>query len=174
MEQLVDAGLTRHVGVSNFGPRNLEELLSGARIAPEMNQLELHPYLQQDELLALCRSRGVHVTAYSPLGSLDRPATMKGKGEPVLLEDPTVAAIATRHQATPAQVLIAWALQRGTAVIPKSVRPERLRENLAAAELELSADDMRQLAALDRGRRYVDGSFWAIPGSPYALADVWR
>jgi alcohol dehydrogenase (NADP+) len=174
MEELVDAGLTRHIGVSNFGPRNLEELLTGARIPPEMNQVELHPYLQQDELIALCRQHGVHVTAYSPLGSLDRPASMKGQGDPVLLEDPTVTAIAVRHQATPAQVLIAWALQRGTAVIPKSVRPERLRENLAAAELELTAEDMGELAALDRGRRYLDGSFWAIPGSPYTLDDVWR
>jgi alcohol dehydrogenase (NADP+) len=174
MEELVDAGLTRHIGVSNFGPRHLEELLTGARVAPEMNQVELHPYLQQDELLALCRSHGVHVTAYSPLGSRDRPATMKGQDEPVLLEDPTVTAIAVRHQATTAQVLIAWALQRGTAVIPKSVRPARLRENLAAAELELTAEDMDELAALDRGRRYVDGSFWAIPGSPYTLDDLWR
>jgi alcohol dehydrogenase (NADP+) len=174
MEELVDAGLTRHIGVSNFGPRHLEELLAGARIAPEMNQVELHPYLQQDELLALCRRHGVHVTAYSPLGSLDRPATMRGQDEPVLLEDPTVTSIAVRHQATNAQVLIAWALQRGTAAIPKTVRPERLRENLAAAEVELAAEDMRQLAVLDRGRRYVDGSFWAIPGSPYTLDDVWR
>ena len=77
------------------------------------------------------------------------------------------------HQATPAQVLISWALHRDTAVIPKSVNPERLGQNLAAADLRLSDDDLNEIADLDRHRRYVNGAFWAQDGSPYTLATLW-
>ena len=97
----------------------------------------------------------------------------KAEDEPVLLEDPVIKTIAERHQATPAQVLISWALHRDTAVIPKSVNPERLGQNLAAADLRLSDDDLNEIADLDRHRRYVDGAFWAQEGSPYTLATLW-
>ena len=91
----------------------------------------------------------------------------------MLLEDPIIHDIADNHSASPAQVLIAWALQRGTAVIPKSVNPQRLQQNLAAAALTLSEDDMNAIAELDRHRRYVDGGFWAQPGSDYSLEGLW-
>jgi len=174
MESLVDKGLCRHIGVSNFSQAKLEGLLQSARIAPAMNQVELHPYLQQRDLVAFCQSQGIHLTAYSPLGSRDRPAGLKAADEPILLEDPTIVAIAQRHGISPAQVLISWAIHRGTAVIPKSVNPERIGQNLAAADITLTADDVAAIAALDRHRRYVDGSFWAIPGSPYTLANLWN
>lgn len=173
MEALVDAGLARHVGVSNFSAVKLEALLDGARIAPAVNQVELHPYLQQVELVERCRARGVVMTAYSPLGSSDRSASMKQAGEPVLLEDAVIGSIAKRLDATPAQVLIAWALRRGTSVIPKSVNPARLQQNLEAETLELGDADMQAIAALDRGRRYVTGGFWVLPGGPYTLANLW-
>ncbi|MBB4285968.1 aldo/keto reductase [Roseospira goensis] len=173
MEALVDAGLTRHIGVSNFNVPRLKALMESARITPEMNQIELHPYLQQPEMLAFCREAGVHLTAYSPLGSRDRPAVLRQENEPTLLDDPTVAEIAARHGATPAQVLIAWALHRGTAVIPKSVTPERLAQNLAATEVRLSDDDMAALGTLDRDARYVSGNFWFLPGSPYTMETLW-
>jgi len=173
MEAARAAGLARHVGVSNFSAQKLRALCAGARLAPEVNQVELHPYLQQDGLLATCRELGVAVTAYSPLGSRDRPASMKAAGEPDLLADPVVGAIAARRGATPAQVLLAWALARGTAVIPKSVSPARMRENLAATALELSAGDLAALAGLDRGRRYVSGAFWVVEGGPTTLANLW-
>ncbi|WP_022835373.1 aldo/keto reductase [Salisaeta longa] len=173
MEDLVDAGLVRHIGVSNFKVERLEALVDAADHAPEMNQIELHPYLQQPEMLEAADALGVHLTAYSPLGSSDRPEAMKADDEPVLMDDPTIAEIAERHEATPAQVLIRWAIERGTAVIPKSVTPEYIRQNLAAAELSLTEDDMEQIAALNRGRRYVDGSFWAMEGSPYTMEDLW-
>ena len=115
----------------------------------------------------------MHVTAYSPLGSPDRPDSMKAEAEPVLLEEPVVRDVAARNQATPGQVLIAWALGRGTSVIPKSVNPDRLRENFAARELDLSEADMAALDALDRGRRYVTGEFWVREGGPYTLANLW-
>jgi alcohol dehydrogenase (NADP+) len=173
MEAAVDAGLARNIGVSNFSVPKLETLLASARIRPAVDQVEMHPYLQQPALLEFCGAHGIAVTAYSPLGSPDRPPHFKADGEPVLLADPAVLAIAARHGVTPAQVLIAWALQRGTVVIPKSVSPERIRQNLEAANLQLDAAEMRALDGLDRRRRYVDGSFWATPGSPHSLASLW-
>lgn len=173
MEACVDVGLARHIGVSNFSESKLQRLLDDARIQPAMNQIELHPYLQQNELLAFCGERGVHITAYSPLGSGDRASGMKASDEPVLLADPVIAEVATRHAKTPAQILVAWALARGTAVIPKSVKREHIRQNLAAATIELTQADLDAIAALDRHRRYVTGSFWALPGSGYTIANIW-
>lgn len=173
MEALVDQGLCRNIGVSNFSVAKLESLLAGARIAPAMNQIELHPYLQQPAMVEFCATNGIGLTAYSPLGSPDRPETMKPEEEPVLLEDATVAAIAARHGCSPAQVLIAWAIARGTAVIPKSVNRARLEQNLAAAAIALDEQDMQAIAALDRARRYVDGTFWVHEGAPYTLANLW-
>ena len=173
MEALVDQGLCRHIGVSNFSAAKLAALVDGARLKPEMNQVELHPYLQQPAMLDFCRRNRIHVTAYAPLGSPDRPAELKAAAEPVLLADPAIAAIAGRHGATAAQVLISWAIHRGTAVIPKSVDPERMQQNLAAADLPLTPDDMQKIAGLDRHRRYVGGEFWTIAGSPYTIANLW-
>ena len=173
MENLVDAGLTRCIGVSNFSVPKLRALLEHARIPPANNQIELHPYLRQAAMLEFCREANIAVTAYSPLGSRDRVAALKTEGEPVLLEDPAVAAIAEAHGVSPAQVLIAWALTRGTMVIPKSVDPGRIRQNLAATSIELRAEDMASLDALDRHRRYVDGRFWSSHGGPYSLSALW-
>ena len=173
MEAVHEAGLTRHVGVSNFSLKKLDGVLAGARVAPEMNQVEMHPYLQQQALVDGCRERGVATTAYSPLGSQDRAPQLKSEDEPYLLEDETIGEIAGRHGATRAQVLIAWALQRGTSVIPKSVHPGRMRENFEAANLTLSEDDMRALRGLDRALRFITGAFWALEGSSYTVANLW-
>lgn len=173
MEEAVQKNLVRHIGVSNFGMRNLLELVAQARIKPEVNQIELHPYLPQRELLETCESQKVHVTAYSPLGSPDRPAGLVRADAPVLLQDPTITQIAKAKGITPAQVLLAWALTRKTSVIPKSVNPERMRSNLAAAEIELDDLDLLQIAGINRHERYVAARMWTIPGSPYTEADVW-
>ena len=173
MEAALDAGLTRHIGVSNFSIRKLQVLLQHGRIRPEVNQVELHPLLQQPDLVAFCRAEGIHLTAYSPLGSGDRPAQLKAADEPVLLDHPVIAAIATEHGCSAAQVLLAWHLCRGISTIPKSVSPVRLRENLAAAAIELTPTDLDRIAALDRGVRLVDGSFWLMEGSPWTLQSLW-
>ncbi|MDH3771055.1 MAG: aldo/keto reductase, partial [Nitrospirota bacterium] len=173
MEGLVDKGLCRHIGVSNFSVNKLKGLLNGARLKPEMNQIELHPYLQQPAMLEFCYKNGVHITAYSPLGSPDRPAVLKAENEPVLLEDPTIEMIAERRGVTQAQVLISWAIHRGTAVIPKSVNPARMKQNLAAVEVSLTQDDMKEIAKLDRNRRYVNGEFWEVEGGPYTVENLW-
>ncbi len=173
LEAAVDAGKCRHLGVSNFSAKKLGALLDTARIKPACNQIELHPYLQQPELVSSCKERGVVVTAYSPLGSGDRPAGLKKADEPRILEDATLGEIAGRHGVTIAQVALAWAVQRGTAVIPKSVNPGRLAQNLAAADVTLTDEDMRQIAGLDRRRRYIAGDFWALEGGPYTVANLW-
>jgi len=173
MEAALEAGLTRHIGVSNFSSRKLHDLLAHGRLRPEVNQVELHPLLQQPALLADCTAKGIHITAYSPLGSMDRPAVVKAADAPVLLENPVIGAIAAEHGCTPAQVLLAWHLQRGISTIPKSVTPARLRENLAAVSIELSEADQQRIAALDENIRLVDGSFWLLPGSPWTLQNLW-
>jgi len=173
LEAAREAGLCRHIGVSNFSLAKLEALCETAGRAPELDQVELHPYLQQVDLLAGCRRLGVAVTAYSPLGSRDRPASLRAAGDPDLLTDPTVSTIAAEHGATAAQVLLAWAIARGTAAIPKSVHAARLRENLAADALHLNDEDVRRIDALERGHRFVTGAFWTGNGSPYTLANLW-
>lgn len=173
MESLVDKGLTRHIGVSNFSLTKLKSLLETAKLPPEMNQVELHPYLQQTDLLNFAQEHNVFLTGYSPLGSSDRPDSLKAEDEPVLLEDPAIADIAAKHDATPAQILLSWAIHRGTAVIPKSVNPERIEQNLAATQVSLDEQDMKAIAALDRHRRYVDGSIWVVEDGPYTLANLW-
>lgn len=173
MEAALEAGLTRHIGVSNFSSRKLTDLLNHSRIRPEVNQVERHPLLQQPALLADCAAAGVHVTAYSPLGSGDRPAGLKAADEPVLLDNPVIGAIAAEHGCSPAQVLIAWQLQSGVSTIPKSVNPVRLRENLAAEAIALTPADLTRIAALDEQRRLVDGSFWLLEGSPWTLQALW-
>ncbi|MEB3321929.1 MAG: aldo/keto reductase [Synechococcaceae cyanobacterium] len=167
MEDLLEAGLVRQIGVSNFSLAKLAALASTARIMPAVNQVERHPWLQQNALLHQCRERGVVLTAYAPLGS---GASIGGQS---LLEDPQILSIAAAHGASAAQVLIAWGLACGTAVIPKTVHAGRLAENLAAAELQLGNDELAAIAALDRHHRFIEGSFWTLPGGPYTLANLW-
>ncbi len=111
------------------------------------------------------------MTAYSPLGSRDR-AHRDGE-EPNLMEDPTIVEMAQNKGFTPAQILLAWHVNRGVSVIPKSVNPKRIRENLAAANIELSPEEMHTLAELDRHFRFLDGKVWTLKGSPYTLAGLW-
>lgn len=173
LEKTVSRGLCRHIGVSNFSIKKLEALLQTAHIKPEMNQLELHPYLQQPAMLKFCQEHSIYLTGYAPLGSSDRPDRLKVDNEPILLADPVIEKIAGRNGITPAQVLLSWAVHRGTSVIPKSVKQERLKENLEAAQLSLSGQDLTEIAALDRHRRYISGTFWAIEGGPYTLENIW-
>lgn len=173
MEQSVMRGMCRHIGVSNFSRTRIEKLLDFATIRPVVNQVECHPYLAQNALVDWLGEQDMILTAYSPLGSPDRSGMLKKPDEPALLEDPEILAIAAEHQLSAAQVLIAWALNRGTSVIPKSSDPQRLRENYAAGEVELSAADLATIDGLDRDYRFVDGSFWTGDGSPWTLESLW-
>lgn len=173
METAHEEGLVRHLGVSNFNIDKLKGLLAKADVAPEMNQVEMHPYLPQKELVDFCRSKGMHLTAYSPLGSGDRAERMKQENEPQLMENDTIQSVAKKHDCTPAQVLISWAVHRDMAVIPKSTTPSHIEQNIAAAKVDLAPDDMDAIDNIETDFRFLDGSVWVMEGSPYTLDDLW-
>ncbi|MGH8486524.1 MAG: aldo/keto reductase, partial [Pseudomonas sp.] len=146
-------GLTRQIGVSNFTIDLLRQAIDVVgKEAVATNQIELHPYLQNRKLAEYMRSQGIAVTSYMTLGY--------GK----VLQDPVIQAIAKQHNATPAQVTLAWAMQLGYAVIPSSTRRENLASNLKARDLTLSAEDMASIATLDSGLRLTN---------PQSLAPLW-
>lgn len=139
LERLREEGRVRAIGVSNFMPHHLRELLGACNEPPSVNQVELSPFLQQRALRALCDAQGIVVEAYSPLTKGAR------------LAHPVVARVAADVGRTPAQVLLCWGLQKGLVVLPKSTRPERLTENLAALSFTLPEHAMAALDALDEG-----------------------
>lgn len=141
-EKIHADGRAKAIGVSNFLPEHLERLIAETSVVPAVNQIELHPQLQQGEPRAFHDRHGIRTEAWSPLG--------QGRG---LLEVPTVVAVAQKHGRTPAQVVLRWHLQIGNVVIPKSVTPSRIKENLDVFGFELDADDLAAFAALDEGKR---------------------
>lgn len=173
MESCVKQGLVKSIGVANFSIPKLQLLLDTCEFKPATNQVEMHPLLCQEELNKFCNDAGIVVTAYSPLGSKDRPDAFKADNEPDLMALDTVKQIAESHAVTPAQILLAWAVNRGTVVIPKSVNAGRQKLNLDAADIELDAAEMARLAGLDRRFRYISGDFFARDGSPYTVAGIW-
>lgn len=174
MEEAVELGLAKHIGVCNFNKHKLKALSGQATIIPEMNQVELHPMLHQTDLLEFCKENGTHVTAYSPLGSPDRSAGMKAADEPNLFQHPVIQQLAKKHNCSKAQIMIAWAMARGTAVIPKSVNEGRQHQNFQSTEINLSDDDMKLMASADKGYRYVKGQFWAFEGTEYSVDWLWN
>jgi len=140
-ERIHGEGRARSIGVSNFRVEDLERLAAEAEMLPTVNQIELHPRLQQAELRAWHAEHGIATEAWSPLA----------QGE--LLDDDTIATIAGHHRKTPAQTILRWHLQLGNVVIPKSVTPKRIRENIELFDFELSEDDMAAIARLDAGQR---------------------
>lgn len=135
--KLRDEGLCRSIGVSNFMPKHIRELLDFSSVIPSVNQVEFNPFIYYSELLDLCREAGIQLEAYSPL--------MRG----ARLSHPTICAVGRKYRRSPAQVLIRWALQHDLVVIPKSVRPERIRENINVFDFALSDEDMAALNGLD-------------------------
>ena len=156
MERLVDDGLARHIGVCNYNTGLLHDLMSYARIKPAMLQIESHPYLTQEALIRTAHEYGMAVTAFSPLGASSYLELEMASQEETVLTERVVAEIAERHDVSAAQVVLRWGLQRGTSVIPKTTKPERLSENLALAGFELSQDEMAAISGLNKNRRFND------------------
>lgn len=148
MEEAVDLGLAKSIGVSNFNAEQLGRILATARIPPANNQVEVHPYLNQEELIAYCTKNGVSVTGYSPLGSADRPWATPD--DPKLLEDPKLIELGKKYNKTAAQVVLRWLVQRGVIAIPKTVNKNRLTENMDIFDFTLSEEDMKYVHSLDR------------------------
>jgi alcohol dehydrogenase (NADP+) len=160
MEECVHAGLVRHIGVSNFPVALLHELLSASRIAPAVNQCECHPYLPQHHLVRYCQQRGVHFQAYSPLGSAGYAQTLDTNGEPNVLDDPILAAIAKGRNVKPSQVCLAWAVQRNTSVVVKSTNPEHQRDNWQSQAITLTAAEVHRIDSIARRHRFFRPEDW--------------
>ncbi|MGY0489868.1 aldo/keto reductase [Streptomyces sp. WG-D5] len=142
LEEILADGRARAIGVSNFLPEHLDRLAAETSTVPALNQIELHPRLSQDTLRAYGAEHGIATEAWSPLG--------RGNG---VFDDATVTGLARKHDRSPAQIVLRWHLQLGNVVIPKSVTPARIRENIAVFDFELDADDMAALAGLETGER---------------------
>jgi 2,5-diketo-D-gluconate reductase A len=150
LETLLADGKVRAIGVSNFMPGHLEQLMKAASVVPAVNQIECHPYFQQRDVLAADAAHGIIAQAWSPIGGI----TFYRPGEAgSTLEDPVIASIARAHGKTPAQVMLRWHLQQGRSAIPKSVRPERIAENFDVFDFTLSTGELAAIDALDRGVR---------------------
>lgn len=152
MEELYNAGVCKAIGVSNFGEKRLTELMMTSAVNPMVNQVESHPYLPQEALLAFCKKNMIAMTAYAPLGS----------GSDIMLEDEVVRTIAEKNKATPAQILLAWNMARGLAVIPKAISEQHLQENLAALNITLDENDMAQLSSLNKHERFLTADVFEI------------
>src|SRR5690349_2343920 len=141
LEEFYRSGRARSIGVSNFQPHHLRRLHGETQIIPAVNQIEVHPYLTQDDVRAFCTEHQIAVEAWSPLG----------RGG--VLHDPAIRAIAERAGKTPAQVVLRWHVQRGDIVFPKSVTPDRIRENIDIFDFELSAADVEDITVLNKNER---------------------
>ena len=150
MQKLLETGQVKNIGVSNFAMKNLEKLLKdpSCKVVPAVNQIELHPNMPSPKTLEYCKSKGIHNTAYSCLGSTDSP----------LAKDKTLISIADEVGKTPQQVLLMWGLQRGTSVIPKSVTASRIKKNFELDGWELSEEQVKKLSSIpDRFKVCGDG-----------------
>ncbi len=168
MEQLVQAGLVRNIGVCNYNSALLHDLMAYADIKPAMLQIESHPYLTQERLVRLAQDYDIAVTAFSPLGAGSYVELSMASEQDSVLSQTVVLQIAKRLQRSPAQVVLRWGIQRGTSVIPKTSRIERLPENLAVFDFALSSDDMAAISALNQNRRFNDpGAFCELAFSHF-------
>ena len=161
-------GLVHSIGISNFSSKKIEEVLSFCTIKPAVLQVELHPHLQQWELLDCCKKHGIAVTAYYPLGGA---GNVNSKDTVPLMKDPILLKIAEAHGKTSPQIMIRWAIQRGTICIPKSTNPGRIEANSKIFDFELTEEEMKEIRSMDKRHRYCTGYIF-LP-SPQTWEDVW-
>jgi D-xylose reductase len=156
MEELQRAGLCKHIGVSNFGVSLIRDLLSYASVRPAILQVESHPYLVQPKLLRYCQQENIALTSFSPLGAGSYVELGMAQHADSVLQHPSIIELAQRHSRSAAQIALRWAVQRGTAAIPKTSRFDRLAENIRLFDFELTDAEMECISNLDRNCRYND------------------
>ncbi|CAG8305813.1 unnamed protein product [Penicillium salamii] len=156
MEGLIRSGKSKAIGVSNFSRKEIERLLANSSIVPAVNQIELHPWLQQTEFTKFLQDQGIHVTQYSPLGNQNEIYGGRDETDKVK-EDEVLRRIGQKHGRTGAQIALGWGISRGHSVIPKSKTQTRIHENLRAV-VELSLEDISDIEAIDKNIRYNDPS----------------
>ncbi|MEO0344884.1 MAG: aldo/keto reductase [Pseudomonadota bacterium] len=156
MEALVDEGLVKRIGICNYSTGLVHDLMSYARIKPAMLQVESHPYLTQEKLLRLASMYDLPMTAFSPLGASSYKELDMATEQENVMNSAVVTEIAAKHGKSPAQVVLRWGVQRGTAVIPKTSRVERLAENIDVFDFALSDDEMAAIAGMNQNRRFND------------------
>ncbi|NMO52316.1 aldo/keto reductase [Actinoplanes sp. TBRC 11911] len=152
LETLLADGRVRAIGVSNFMPHHLADLLERTEVVPAVNQIELHPYFTQPDVRKTNAEHGILTQAWSPIGGITFYPGY-GEGRRSILGDGTIGAVAAGHGKTAAQVMLRWQLQHGRSAIPKSTNPARIAENFGVFDFELTADEMSMIDALDRGVR---------------------
>ncbi len=141
LEEIYASGRAKSIGLSNFQPSHLRRVVTEGTVVPAVNQIEVHPYLTQDDVRAVNAEHGVATESWSPIA------------QGLVLDDPVITGIASAHGKSPAQVVLRWHIQRGDIVFPKSVTPERVQENFELFDFELSASDLGVISALDKGQR---------------------
>eukprot|EP01041_Mallomonas_annulata_P006585 gene6585-13319_t len=181
----------RAIGVSNFSTTKMAAI-EGMDVIPHVIQIEMHPMWRQDNLLNYCKTKGIHVTAYAPLGSPDSGSIPSETNQPnavytlpdniatalhhnvIIMKHPIVQKIAAKYNKTEAQILLAWGMQRGTTVIPKSVNPIRLRSNFESVSIVLEQEDFDALSSFEKQTRIHEPVFWTSPTSAYkTTAELW-
>jgi diketogulonate reductase-like aldo/keto reductase len=173
LEGLVDAGLVRHLGTSNVTIPKLELILADARIAPSLNEMELHPAFQQPELFRYALDHGIQPVGYSPLGSPSRPERDRTEDDVVDIEHPVVQRIAAAHGVHPSAICLKWAVARGQIPIPFSVKPAQYLANLAAVvDDPLTPEEIEDMRSVERNSRLIKGQVFLWPGSGSWL-DLW-
>ncbi|XP_021378513.1 aldose reductase-like isoform X2 [Mizuhopecten yessoensis] len=166
MQDLVDEGMCRSIGVSNFNSKQIQRILDlGLKHPLSCNQIEISPYNSNERLLQFCKSKGIVVVAYSPLGSADRPWAKPD--DPKLLEEPKIVKIAAQYNKSPGQVLLRWGIQRGYIIIPKSVSATRQKQNFEVFDFTLNDDDMKVIHETNRNFRVCTFNNTEATHSPY-------
>jgi alcohol dehydrogenase (NADP+) len=173
MEQLVDMGLVKSIGTSNMTIPKMELLLRDARIRPVVNEMELHPHFQQQELFDYMVENNIQPIGYSPIGSPKRPERDRTENDTVDIEDPVIIQIAERLNIHPAEVCIKWGIQRGEVVIPFSVSPPKIISNLNATISDpITNEEMQQIATIDKNCRLIKGQVFLWEGAE-SWEDLW-
>lgn len=171
LQKLLDDGKVRAIGVSNFRPETLQELIEETEVVPAVHQIELHPYVGQRTIQAFDAEHGILTQAWSPIGGITFYRDESGTPRSTL-DDPVIGSLARTHQKTPAQVMLRWHVQQGRSAIPKSVNPGRIAENLDVFDFDLSSEELAALDALDTGGRSVDPDHITLATAGFTIPEA--